>query len=61
MVGKYMKLVSDTYHTNLSQSSNYECPRQIPIEERNALVQDAKDKNMKIKEGCLLRVGEIER
>jgi hypothetical protein len=60
MVGKYLKVVQDNYHTNLLCYPNYEHPTLVPKNEWDALVEDAKEKKMK-KEGILPKVGEMER
>jgi hypothetical protein len=60
MVGKYLKVVWDNYHTNLLCYPNYEHPSLVPKSEWDALVEDSKEKKMK-KEGIKLKVGELER
>jgi hypothetical protein len=50
MVGKYLKIVWDTYHTNMVCYPLYEHPSLVPKSEWDALVEDSKEKKMK-KEG----------
>jgi len=47
MVGNYLKVVEEKYHTNLLHCPNYECVALVWKNKWDALVEDANEKKIK--------------